>query len=244
MSITRFRLARASRPERQVIDAMRAVGHGADISHSFPALCRDALHELVRIALQQGYAIWTPGNDYVGPDELRLVGWLALFQRECVELLRVLDQELLIPLRDAAAILKPSHFLPYQAVLRAGFVSGQPIGQVRAGSEGERQRANGARRQQVRPMFHETIRARAVAFVRKHGRVSTSELGAIGVSPQYLSVLRHKGVLIRVRHGYYEVPPLDRTLSVDGAAAVHALRNFHPVSGEALRFSRRPRSVE
>ena len=233
MSVTRFRLGRASRLERQIVEVMRAVSQGMDVQHSFSTAFQTALEKLVRTALEQGQQIWTPGNPHIGPDELRLVGWLALFQRERFEILAPINRELLCSLRDAATILKLSHFLPYQAVLKAGFVSGQPIGQVRPGYDCEFQQGN-ARGHRGRTARQASIRARAVAFVREHGCVSTKELGAIGVSPQYLSVLRHRGALIRVRHGYYEAPPLECAISIDGAQAARSYRNFHMQSRESF----------
>lgn len=207
MSVTRFRLARASRLERQVIENMRLLASRSGESGWFSSACNLALADLVHLAVGQGYEIWAPGSDHIGPDELTLVGWLALCQREYLKTSAVIDRELQVPLHEAARLIKPTHFLPYQAVLKGGFASGHSLALPPSRSGASQQRRKAPREYSKWPQC-DTLRGRAVAFVREHGRVSTKQLSALGLTTQYVSNLCLKGALIRVRHGYYEVPKI------------------------------------
>lgn len=217
MSVTRFRLARASRLERQVIETMRLLASRSGDSGWFSAACNLALADLVRLAVRKGYDIWAPGSDHIGPDELAFVGWLALCQREYSKTSAVIDRELQTAFQEAATLLKATHFLPYQAVLRGGFASGHPLAQLAPRSGPCHARSKASRDHAEWPQY-DTLRGRAVAFVREHGRVSTRQLNAIGLTSQYVRNLCLKGALVRVRHGYYEVPKIGYPQAIGGSS--------------------------
>jgi len=201
MSVTRFRLTRATRVERHVIEILRSANANPPMAGRFP--CPETafgdLARLAHLAARNGYEIWPADAVYAAPDELKLLGWLALLQRERSDMPISVDLALLAALRDAAIALKPSYYLPHQAILRAGFTLGEKVA-VHGSTGGARAVAftGEARRN--------TIRARAVAYMREHGPVSAKDLAAIGVSRQYLAILHLKGAVVRVRHGYYEAP--------------------------------------
>lgn len=202
MSATSFRLARLSRMERQVIESLRAYAARAEPPGNLLEGARAALASLASAVRRQGYEVRPVNAMLLTGDEARLIGWLALCQRDQPDILVPIDPDLEDLLARAANALKPGHLLPYQAVLRAGFVASDRARPSRS-ARGDGRPFEPPRRKAGK----DTASARAIAYVRAHGRVSTSDLCATGLSHQYLSILCHKGDLLRVRHGYYEAPP-------------------------------------
>ena len=198
MLVTRFPLARASRVERQVLEALRAAPHAVPW---LDAAALAALQALVARARGLTYQIWPAGTDYISRDELKMLGWLALVQRGRSDMLFAVDEALSAELRGAAEALKLSHLLPFQAAMRVGHAP------LPAPVTADHDRV--ARR--YRPARPWLKRDRAIAFVSERGRVSTEALCALGLSRQYISVLCGEGVLIRVCQGYYEAPRTSAT---------------------------------
>lgn len=202
-----FRLADASRPERKIIAAIRALHRGEPVRLGSDA--RRCLHVLVQLAGQFGYAIRASGTLLASDDELRLLGWLALFQRRRPDRLAGVDPRLEEALANAASAvgaLGAQWALPYQAVLRAGFLNQAVAAKRPAGSGAQLSRAANSAPHRHSAGRSSPLRDKAVAHVRSAGRVPTADLYRIGLSHQYLSLLCRKGVLIRVRDGYYEAP--------------------------------------
>jgi hypothetical protein len=208
MSLASFKLARAGRAERHLIEALRAFATGDDVSLRSAPIVADALRPLAMEARQAGYAIWPIGATYASADELKLVGWLALLQRERTCWLLDVDVVLADLLKRAATALKSQQQLPYKAVLRAEFAEDQ----AGLNSDAAPDRLDNKLRTHL-PVpratlaMRDSVRERAVAYARKHGRVSTRDLNAIGLSRQYLSDLCRRGTFVRIRHGLYEASP-------------------------------------
>lgn len=201
MSITHLRLARLCRRERQIIHAMRLISESRGACDMLAPDGEAALSRLVQQARDLGYLIQKSHAEFVSQDERTLIGWLALCQRDCCDMAEAATSGLHDTLRAAAEALRPSHLLPYQTVFKADFGLTQRD-ELHAGA------GNGTTFSQdlAQPTLHRSIRARAVAFAREHGRVSTRQLNEIGVTSPYLKALRKRGALIRVKHGFYEVP--------------------------------------
>lgn len=202
MSVTQFRLARACRRERHVLQAIRLLAGGSDTCALFTPECEMALATLVRAAQVAGYAIQPTDNEYISQDERALIGWIALLQRDCCDVSGIRAPELYHALRAVAEHLKPSHLLPYQAMFKAAPGLKQAPTEYRAQAQTLPNGDLGL----GQPVLHQTIRARAVAFARRHGRVSAKQLSEIGVTSPYLKALRERGALIRVQQGIYEAP--------------------------------------
>ncbi|OJY68582.1 MAG: hypothetical protein BGP16_04860 [Sphingobium sp. 66-54] len=200
MSVTRIRLARTGRMERHVIQVLRGGIHGVSGGAVLPGPAVSALHALARQACAVGYDIMPVDAAYLSASEATLLGWLAYFQREEREQILV-DSDLIALLRQAAGALATSdHRLPYQVLLWADRDSPSDVQSI-------------ARQHPAPPLSRleqvgqATVRARAIAHTRAHGRVSTGVLRSLGISRQYLSQLCLKGALVRVGHGFYEAPP-------------------------------------
>lgn len=221
MSLTRFRLARASRVERQIIESMRAIARGSAVSDGFDNASREALAAMVRAVMGQGTQFRDQQADYVSGDEARLLGWLAVYQREGVVPPLPAEHPLSAVLIRTAQALKAAHFLPQVSALRVGLRLLAP-----AGSSAKRRASPGA----GSAGRTDTLRERAVAYVRDHGRVTSGELGAIGISRQYLRTLRMNGALRRVSYGVYAVPDASE---IHSAAAPDAPR-VHRVRGHGI----------
>lgn len=187
MSPTRFRFGRAGRTERHVLGALRGLAHDMPVDGAFAPQAAAALRRLADAASALGHAIRPVGSASLGADEMRLLGWLACFQRQQLDLPAPPEAELADPLRAAASALKPGHVLPYHVVL---WIGDNPSASVPAGTWAG----------------PSSLRHRVVAHVRKHGRASTQALQSLGLSRQYLSELCLKGALVRVGHGLYEAP--------------------------------------
>lgn len=187
MSLNRFRFARAGRAERHVLGALRRFAHGGSDAGGLSPEAADALRRLATAALACGHAIQPAGSVSLGPDEMRLLGWLAGFQRQERNPPPPADATLAALLRAAATALKPDQLLPYHVVL---WIGGRPSETAPAGAW-------------AGPI---SLRHRAIAHVRQHGRASAKALQSLGLSRQYLSELCQRGALVRVAHGLYEAP--------------------------------------
>ena len=215
MSMTRYKASRMSRAERRVLHLLREVddpdsphlnGEQADVL--------DWLRLAMTRARGLGYDVRPRDADYVSADELKLLGWLALYQRERLEYDVAADSALIRALRYAADALKMAGCrLPFQAVLRAGFVSDPEIVSPPAVAPTPEiiERAVHARLKARHANDAHTARGRVVAYLRAHGAAPAAELCALRVSRQYLSALRAQGVIVRPRYGIYALPSLVET---------------------------------
>lgn len=200
MSVTRIRLARTGRVERHVVQVLRGGVHGVSGSAVPSGKAVPALHALSRQARNIGYEILPVDAAYLSASEATLLGWLTYFQREEREQVLV-DGALIALLRQAAsALIASDQRLPYQVLLWADRDSPSDVESIAR----QRPAPPLSRFQQV---GQATVRARAIAHTRAHGRVSTGALRSLGISRQYLSQLCLKGALVRVGHGFYEAPP-------------------------------------
>lgn len=237
MALARHRLSQNSRIEREVVALLRSTSVSQETCVAHARGCRlaqatsEPLSALAVSALAAGYSFRPVAAPHISKDELRLVGWLALLQRERSDDPVIVDPVLLDELKRCATALKNAGFrLPYQAVLRAGFIIDGQIGS--AGRDDE----------QPRPL--NSLSAKAVAYARERGCVPTQAFGEIGVSRQHLSKLCRNGALLRVRHGFYRAPTVqDRgaelaTAPMRSTFRRHSLRRILATSRqiEPLRF--------
>ena len=215
MSMTRYKASRMSRTERRVLHLLREVD---DPGSPHLSEEQDEVLDWLRLVMTRakglGFDVRPYDADYVSADELKLLGWLALYQRERLEYDVVADSALIRAMRYAADALKMAGCrLPFQAVLRAGFVSDPEIVSLPAVAPTPEiiERAVHARLRARHGNDAHTARARVIAYLRTHGAAPAAELCALRVSRQYLSVLRAQGVIVRPRYGVYALPSIVET---------------------------------
>lgn len=129
-----MRLARRSRPERQLVGLLRQQVHsgppGPDAVED--PLCRDAFAALAEAVLAAGLEILPPSALLLGQDERMILGGLAQAQRVRNDVVSPVDPALLDPLRwSAAAALTAGVILPHRAVLSAPRSSSRNHGALR-----------------------------------------------------------------------------------------------------------------
>lgn len=210
MTLARYRLSDCSRVEREIIAVLRACrgGDGCPVNlvadRVSPWL--GPLAFLARCAVEAGYDFRPIDAPHATEDELRIVGWLAYFQRERSDIFVHVDAAMRRPLTGCAdALVEVGLRLPYRAVLRAVALTEKPVetaAETRASPSARPVEAASRQRAQW-PFVRGALRARTIAYVREHGCVSTRTLGEIGVSRQYVAKLCLDGALQRVRHAHY-----------------------------------------
>lgn len=165
---------------------------GADVLARAPDSV--AIFDRLRLrARDAGLLILPSGTLHLGYDELNLLGWLTLLQRQHLALDTdgSLDPALHDCLAAAAACLDAADIrLDYRNIVRA---QGLP----RIGRGRPPERATESRRPATR------MEARAVAYVEARGTMPVRDLNALGISRQIVSIMCKKGLLQRVRHGVY-----------------------------------------
>jgi len=201
MSLTRHRLIRAGRAERRVIMALRKAAHTSEGGADLAAGAEAALSVLAHEACALGYDIRPAATAYVSDDELKLVGWLALFQRGGADQPMLVDGALIDLLAAAARALSAACQLPYQAMIHAG----RAVDEQATVDEAPSGLAGASR---FEPVGQPSVRSRAVAFMREHGPASTALLRSRGFSRQYLHALCRQGAVVRLCHGVYGAAPV------------------------------------
>lgn len=200
MSLTRHRLVRAGRAERRVIMALRQAVCAPEGAADLVAGAEPTLSALAHAARDLGYDIRPVGTAYASDDELKLVGWLARFQRGGGDQPMLVERALIGLLSAAARALRAACPLPYQAMIHAGRVDEREMtGEAPSGLAGAAR---------FEPVGQPSVRSRAVAFMREHGPASTALLWSRGFSRQYLHALCRQGAVVRLCHGVYGAAPV------------------------------------
>lgn len=173
-----------------------------------------AFARLAGQARSAGFEIGAAAAPYAGPDERRLLGWLALLQRQRPD--RDLCQaapfgpKLFATLRDCAALLD-------EAGCRLDY------------RNAHRLRGGGDLHQQAAPARPMPTRAGAtqasiLRFVSERGAVPSRELMAIGASRQMLRTMCKAQMLQRTGRGLYAIDGIDAAARAraDGTGHRHA----------------------
>ncbi len=208
MSLALHWMARAGRSARQIIEAMRCLHDGDGDCGVLPDDAVGPLRALVELGAAKAYRISAPGTPNVTSDELRLVGWLAALQRQRPGVVVSIDPDFAATAAKAAAALRETHLLPIQLVHRAGIAVEKAAWPSSRSSRAAKRQGASSDPRYDNAFHHALLWMRAQAYARERGQVSTKEFGELGLSRQYLSALSDKGVLVRVRHGVYEAPPV------------------------------------
>ena len=174
MACRPFKLARLSPAERHAITLLRGGPCDHQVERAF-ALLRGEV-------ATAGYSVQPLESAYVGPHELRLLGWLVLLQRQRPNHPANIDPRLRANLARCARFLDAAGiWLPYGGALRA------EVHDRGADAYSDPQ----------------TPRARACEFVRQRGCVRAFELKVIGMSREYIKSLCKQGMLRRAGFGIY-----------------------------------------
>jgi hypothetical protein len=196
-----FTLNRLKVKERLAIALVR--GHystdaGTDERAAFDRLRNDARHA--------GLAVFAATNPFVGEDEIKLLGWLALMQRRQPSMALRVDVRFRSEVLDCARLLHTRDIrLEFRVIAR---MDGCRTDQLTDASH-LKSGLNRSRRSidRLSTASSVSLQRRALLLVRDHGAAPASELDRAGVPTQVVGLMVKRGLLRRVRAGIYIAGP-------------------------------------
>lgn len=190
-----FFLCRLSKRERQVVGLLRG-----SYPSDWGAADRAAVERLRERAVAAGFSIPDAASSYANADEFKLLGWIALLQRQRPDPEIEVDAGLRPFVLDCARRLDARHVrLDYRIVAQIpACAPATPTARVR-----ERCRSSSFKRRLPRA----SVQGRALLLISARGAVPTSELKREGVSRQLVNLMYKRGLLDRVHTGLYVAAP-------------------------------------
>lgn len=187
-------LGRMMRSERLVIALLR----GSSCQNFAPEYF-ETFETLRRKVADYEFSIAPPKSPYIWQDEARLLARLASMQRQKTGNYDAFAPALEVLLHACAAALKTNGiWLDIRSVARSDTASfpAKDSGAPKLTSQTP---------SLLCPPHPSTIEARAICYVREKGEMATRDFESLGISRQILSHMTKKGLLRRVRHGFYAV---------------------------------------
>ena len=198
--------------ERRIVQILRAC-------FADPALKEDdsipgrALHTLAAEARRHGLALFAPNAAFLSIDEIGLLDRIARLQRPSQSGDWIVEGPFQSALLGCARALdEDGRRLPPRPNLADEIPGVAPCLIFRHGAEhgggagAPKRRRSKVKWDGVQEPAPGSIRARALAMVRRHALVKTAQFLVEGISYQHLSALHRQGYLRKAGHGIYALP--------------------------------------
>lgn len=199
--------------ERRIVQILRAcfADPSLDTDDSVPGR---ALNRLAGEARAHGLALFAPNAAFLSVDEIAQLDRIARLQRPSQSGDWIVEGPFQTALLDCARVLaEDGRRLPPRPNLADEMHGASPCLVFRDGAQAggitaspKRRRRSKTKWDGVQEPAPGTIRARALAMVRRHDLVKTAQFLAEGITYQHLSALHRQGYLRKAGHGLYALP--------------------------------------